>query len=60
MKGSARNLTRLLGKGDGKIMITRTYFSTEIIKYPIFSTDHLETISSFQSKGVIFVPLTKI
>lgn len=36
------------------------YFSTEIIKCPnhnpIFSTDHLETIS-FHSKGVIFVPL---
>lgn len=36
-------------------------FSTEIIKHPNhnpkLSTDHLETISPFQSKGVIFVPL---
>lgn len=60
MKRNAGNSTHLLGKADGKIMITHI-FSTEIIKHPNhnpkFSTDHLETISSFQSKGVIFVPL---
>ena len=40
------------------------HFSTEILKYPnhnpIFSTNHLEAISSYQSKGVIFVLLTNI
>lgn len=60
LKRNAGNSTHLLGKADGKIMITHI-FSTEIIKHPNhnpkFSTDHLETISSFQSKGVIFVPL---